>query len=152
MFSQISCFHYCKGVVDKREQNVNNHYEALKLIKAIGLNCDSIHACTNNCILFGDMLEGSQVCPKCNSNKFMDGSRGVSWKVLHHFPLISRLLQMYRCKTLANLLIWNKCGASSNGLVQSVLTPRVRNTSMKNGQKLLVSHETLDTTSHAWWH
>ncbi len=67
------------------------------------------------------MLKGSQVCPKCNSNKFMIGSHGVSWKVLHHFPLISRLLQMYRCKTLANLLIWNKCGGSSNGLVQSVL-------------------------------
>jgi hypothetical protein len=53
-------------------------YEALKLIKALGLNYDTIHACPNNCILFGDMLKGSQVCPKCISNKFMNGSHVAS--------------------------------------------------------------------------
>jgi hypothetical protein len=61
------------------------------------------------------------VCPKCNSNRFMDGSQSIPWKVIRHFPLIPRLLQMYRCKTLAELLVWHKNGSSSDGLVRSVL-------------------------------
>ncbi len=86
-----------KEFLTKGNKTSTTVYEAPKLIKALGLNYDTIHARPNNCILFEDMLKGSQVCPKCISNKFMDGSHGVSWKVLHHFPLITRLLQMYRC-------------------------------------------------------
>jgi hypothetical protein len=44
------------------------------------------------------------VCPKCSSNKFVDGSQVVPWKVFWHFPFIPRILLMYRCKALAKLL------------------------------------------------
>jgi hypothetical protein len=96
-------------------------YEALKLIKKLGLSYDSIHTCTNGCVFFCGALKDSRVCPKCNTNRFVDESSYVPRKVLQHLPLIPRLLQMYRCKTLTKLLIWHKHGASTNGLVWSVL-------------------------------
>jgi hypothetical protein len=67
-------------------------YEALKLMKALGLSFDSIHACLNGCVLFRNTLRGSQVCHKYNSNKFVDGSHGVPQKVFCHFLVIPRLL------------------------------------------------------------
>lgn len=49
-------------------------YKALKLIKALGLNYDSIHACLHRCVFFTNTLTSSQVCSKCSDNIFMDGS------------------------------------------------------------------------------
>jgi hypothetical protein len=80
-------------------------YEALKLIKELGLNYDSTHNCTNGCVFFRGTLKDCKVYPKCNTNRYMEESQCVPWKVLQHFLLILRLLQMYMCKTLAELLI-----------------------------------------------
>jgi len=49
--------------------------------------------------------------------RFADKSSYVPQKVFGHFPLIPRLLLMYRCKTLVELLIWHKHGANTNGLI-----------------------------------
>ncbi len=73
----------------------------------------------NGCLFFWDSLNQLEVCPKCNSNKFVDGSQ-VPQKVLQHFPLVPRLLWMYMCKTLAKLLVSHKNGTNSNGLIQNV--------------------------------
>jgi hypothetical protein len=69
-----------------------NVYEALNLIKALGLNYDSIHACPNGCVLFRNTSRGSKVCLKCNNNKFVDGSHGVPQKVFCHFLVIPKLI------------------------------------------------------------
>jgi hypothetical protein len=105
-----------KGIIAKREQMPTTLYEAFKLIKDLGLNYDSIHACPNGCVLFQDTLRGSQVCPRCNNNRFVDGSHGVPQKVFCHFLVILKLVHMYRCKTIV-VLIWHKSGVSLNGLV-----------------------------------
>jgi hypothetical protein len=80
-------------------------YEALKLIKEFSLSYDSIHTCTTSCVFFCGALKDSRMCPKCNTSRFVDKLSYVPRKVLQHFPLIPRLLQMYRCKTLAKLSI-----------------------------------------------
>ncbi len=61
------------------------------------------------------------MCPKRGIDRFVDGSKSIPWKVLQRFPLIPRLLRMYRCKSLAELLTWHKDGISTNGLVCSVV-------------------------------
>jgi hypothetical protein len=96
-------------------------YEALKIIKVLGLSCDSIHAYTNGCVFFRDALKIVQQCPKCSTNKFVEGLVRTPHKVLQHFPLIPWLVRMYKCKYLAQLLIWHKNGISSDGLVCCVL-------------------------------
>jgi hypothetical protein len=87
-----------KELLPKGNKMRTTLYEAFKLIKALSLSYDSIHACPNGCVLFWDTLKGSRVCPKCNINRFVDGSHGVPHKVLCHFHVIPRLLRVYRCK------------------------------------------------------
>jgi len=50
-------------------------YEARKPIKTFGLSYDSIHTCTNGCVLFQGDYKHANVCPKlCNTLRFMEGS------------------------------------------------------------------------------
>jgi hypothetical protein len=81
-----------KELLPKGNKTPITTYEALKLIKELGLSYDSIHTCTNGCVFFLGTLKDSRVCPKCNTSRFVDESQCVPWKVLRHFPLIPRLL------------------------------------------------------------
>ncbi len=95
-------------------------YETLKSVKELGFSYDSIHTWTNGCVFFHGTLKDSRVCQKCNTNRFVDKSSYVPRKVFQHFLLIPRLLQLYKWKTLAKLLIWHKHGANINDLIWSV--------------------------------
>jgi hypothetical protein len=46
-------------------------YAAMKLVKALGLNYEPIHACTNGCVLFCGALKQSHVCPQCDANRYV---------------------------------------------------------------------------------
>jgi hypothetical protein len=60
------------------------------------------------------------VCPKGDSNRYVDGLRDIPRKVLRHFPLIPRLVRKYRFKSLAKNLTWHKDGASFDGLLRNM--------------------------------
>jgi hypothetical protein len=46
----------------------------LKLIKQLGLNYDSIHNYIDGCVFFQGTLKDCRVCPKCNTNKYVEKS------------------------------------------------------------------------------
>jgi hypothetical protein len=106
-----------KKILPKGNKMPTTTYKALKLIKELGLSYYSIHTCTTSCMFFGGALKDSRMCPKCNTYRFVDELSSI---VFRHFTLIPRLLRMYRCKTLVELLIWHKHGANTNGLVWNV--------------------------------
>ncbi len=89
-------------------------------IKSLSLTYESIHVCTNGCVFFQEGLKTTIICPKCNNNRYMEGSKSIPQKVLSHFPLMSRLIHMYICKSLAELMTWHKNGANVDGLIKSV--------------------------------
>jgi hypothetical protein len=47
-----------KKLLPKGNKMPTNVYEALNLIKALGLSYDSIHACPNGCVLFRNTSKG----------------------------------------------------------------------------------------------
>jgi hypothetical protein len=108
-----------KTLLPKENKMLATSYEAFELIKILGSSYDSIHVCANGCVLFHGTLRCLHVCPKCGTNRFVDGSKFITLKVFRHFPLIPRLLKMYRCKSLAKLLTWHKDG--TNALVWSLV-------------------------------
>lgn len=55
------------------------------------------------------------VCFKCQTNRFVDGSSTIPRKMLRLFLLIPRLIRMYRCKS------WHSIGVSLDGLIQNVI-------------------------------
>lgn len=75
-----------KKLLSKNNKMLISSYEARKLIKLLGLTYDSIHA--NGCVFFRKNNKHIHVCPKHNTNRFVEGSMVVPWKVLKHFPLI----------------------------------------------------------------
>jgi len=66
-------------------------YEAKTIVKQLGLNYNSIHACYNGCVLFRGELRGATSCPKCKRSRFIEMLDTIPFKVLRHFPLIPRL-------------------------------------------------------------
>jgi hypothetical protein len=65
------------GLLPKGNKMPTTTYEALKLIKELGLCYDSIHRCTNGCVFFQGTLKDCKVCPKCNINRYVEESQCV---------------------------------------------------------------------------
>jgi hypothetical protein len=47
-------------------------YEAHKLLRAIKMPYEQIHACPKGCILFRKEYSEAKYCPKCKSSRFME--------------------------------------------------------------------------------
>jgi hypothetical protein len=74
-----------KGLLPNGNKMPTTSYEASKMVKALGLFYDSIHACPSGCVLFPGTLAHEWLCPTCNNNRFVDGSQSIFRKVLRHF-------------------------------------------------------------------
>ena len=73
----------------------------------MGLDYMEYHACVNDCILFRNENEHTQECPKCSEHRYEDGGNVTPRKVLWHFPLKSRLENMFCIPGLAELMVWH---------------------------------------------
>jgi len=92
-------------------------HEARHYIDRLGLAFNNIHACHNGCTLFWKDKAGFSKCPKCNSSRYVEGNNSIPVKILRHFPLIPRLLRMYRCRDIVTLMRWHEQNSSSNGKI-----------------------------------
>ena len=70
-----------------------------------------MHACTYDCILHSKEFSNFQQCPICNKSRYKinDGKgKKIPHKVLRHFPLISRLKQLFASRHVASEMRWHK--------------------------------------------
>jgi hypothetical protein len=96
-----------------------NYHAAKSLIRRLGLNYNTIHACVGGCVLFRGPLENAVRCPKCSAPRYKDeGQHKRPWKVLRHFPLIPRLKRMFRTPAISELMSWHSKNRSSDGMVR----------------------------------
>jgi hypothetical protein len=51
-------------------------YEAHKLLKALKMSYEQIHACPNGCVLFREEHEEAKYCPKCKASRFLEVESG----------------------------------------------------------------------------
>ncbi|XP_042515263.1 uncharacterized protein LOC122089606 [Macadamia integrifolia] len=72
-----------------------NMYETKKIIKDLGLNCNKIDACPNDCMLFWKGAEKATSCYKCGASRYSSKGKKFPAKTLRHFPLIPRLQRLY---------------------------------------------------------
>jgi hypothetical protein len=78
-------------------------YEAHKLLRALKMTYEKIHACPKGCVLFRKEYAEAKYCPKCKSSRFIevDSSDGymkqlnITMTILRLFPFISRIPQLY---------------------------------------------------------
>lgn len=100
----------------------SSKYEASKMLTMLGLKYKSIHVCPNKCILFrGPDYENLDSCPKCGaSRKKLVGKSLVLHRVLRHFPLISRIIRMFKSPLLAAAVMYAALHKSIDNRMRSV--------------------------------
>ena len=86
-------------------------------MKKVGLGYEKIHTCVNGCVLFRKSHASETECPKCKEPRYRRGlkSNSTPRKILRHFPVIPRLLRMYSCRDIAELMQWHAQNKSTNG-------------------------------------
>ncbi|XP_025815592.1 uncharacterized protein LOC112892674 [Panicum hallii] len=94
-------------------------YEARKLLRALKMPYEQIHACRNGCVLFRKEYMEAKYCPKCKFSRFMevdcdgDGPKrqlNIPVAVLRYLPFIPRIQRLYMTEDYAKQMSWHKNG------------------------------------------
>jgi hypothetical protein len=96
-------------------------YVAKTLTSKVGLKYNNIDACVNGCVLFRKEHATLETCPKCGLARFKAyGKSNVAVKIVRHFPLVPRLLRMFRARKIVELMTWHSRNKSTDGKVRHV--------------------------------
>jgi hypothetical protein len=102
------------------EDNVlpKSMYEAQKLLCALKMTYEQIHACLKVHVLFRKEYAEAKYCPKCKSSRFLEVDSGDGQKrqlnipltILRHLPFIPRIHRIYMTEESAKQMTWHKNG------------------------------------------
>ncbi|XP_020254313.1 uncharacterized protein LOC109831399 [Asparagus officinalis] len=86
-------------------------YEAQKIMSNLGLNCEKMHACPNDCVLYWKENSYKKECPTCGvctyKKKAHISKNNIPLKVVRYFPITQRLQRLYKCKKTAVAMTWH---------------------------------------------
>jgi hypothetical protein len=99
-----------------------NLYESQKLLRALKMPYENIHACPKGCVLFRKDHEEATHCPVCKSSRYLevntsDGKKEqliIPAAVLRYLPFIPRIQRMYMTEESAKQMTWRKHGKRYN--------------------------------------
>jgi hypothetical protein len=91
-------------------------YEAQKLLRALKMTYEQIHACLKGCVLFRKEYVEAKYYLKCKSSRFMEVDSGDGQKrqldipltILRHLPFILRIQRLYMTEESAKQMTWHK--------------------------------------------
>ena len=81
--------------------------EEKKLLKMLGVEYISYHACPNDCILYRGEYAEKEMCPKCGHDRYDKSENkgksriGPPFKILRHMAIIPRIQRLFHCKELS---------------------------------------------------
>ena len=79
--------------------------EEKKILKMLGVEYISYHACSNDCNLYRGEYVDKEICLKCGNDRYHKSnkkgkSHGPPHKILRHMPIIPSIQRLFRCKEL----------------------------------------------------
>ncbi|KAA0061183.1 transposase [Cucumis melo var. makuwa] len=99
-------------------------YVAKKTLGALELSYQKIDACPNDCCLHKKEYANSTKCPKCglsrwkiNKNSTKENS-GVTFKKMWYFPIVPRLIRMFKNLENAKKLCWHAMDRKVDGIMR----------------------------------
>jgi hypothetical protein len=101
-----------------------SYYEAKSIIKKLGLNYKQIHSCPSGCVLFRNEYENLSKCPKpgCRKARYMPNSKSSPVRVVRWFPIIPRILRMFRSPSISKLFrFYQENRNNDEGVMKSVV-------------------------------
>jgi hypothetical protein len=96
-----------------------NMYEAQKVLRALKMPYEKMHACPNGCVLFRKDHEKATHCAKCKASRYIEVDSGegrpktqltTPVSVLRYLSPIERIQRMYMTKEYAKQMTWHKTG------------------------------------------
>ena len=93
-------------------------YESKKVLRALKMPYEQIHACPKGCILFRKEHAEAKYCVKCNSSRYLEVQSGdgqkrqlaIPVKILRYLPFIPRIQRLYMTVESAKQMTWHKDG------------------------------------------
>lgn len=78
----------------------SNYEDAKKLLKMLGVEYISYHACEKDCILYRGEYADKEICLKCGHEKYGNfkkagKSHGPPHKILSHVPITPRIQRLF---------------------------------------------------------
>lgn len=94
--------------------------EAKRVLSSIGMEYHIVHACVNDCILYHGEHANATSCPTCEESRYENDmlTLKVPQKAVRWFPIIPRLLHMYHCRDLAEMMVWHSKHRSQDGVMR----------------------------------
>ncbi|KAG8082401.1 hypothetical protein GUJ93_ZPchr0014g46908 [Zizania palustris] len=97
-------------------------YESKKVLRALKMPYEQIHACPNGCILFRKQYADATCCVKCKSSRYLevDSDDGVKKqlsipvKILRYLPFVPRIQRLYMTEECSKQMTWHKNGIRYN--------------------------------------
>nr|XP_048326576.1 uncharacterized protein LOC125421471 [Ziziphus jujuba var. spinosa] len=80
-------------------------YSMKKMLRALGLGHEKIHACRNDCVLFWKENTDLGRCPIYDESRYK--VKNIPHKVLRYFPLKPRLQRLYMSRHTSRDIRWH---------------------------------------------
>ena len=89
-------------------------HESQKLLRALKMPYEQIHACPKECVLFRKEYMEAKYCLKCKSSRFLEVDSGDGQKrqldipvtILQHLLFIPRIQRLYMTEESTKQMIW----------------------------------------------
>ena len=93
-------------------------YDSQKLLRALKMPYEQIHACPKGCVLFWKEHVDAKYCPKCESFRYLETDSGdgqksqttVPVKIVQRLPFLSRIQRLFKNEESAKQMTWYKNG------------------------------------------
>jgi hypothetical protein len=92
------------------------------MLKILGVEYISYHACLNDYILYRGEYENKEICLKCGHDRYHKSnkngkSHSPPHNILGHMPIIPRIQRLFHFKELAMLQGWHASHISESGVM-----------------------------------
>jgi hypothetical protein len=102
------------------EDNVcaESYYEIQKLVFSLGLPCETIDVCIDNCMIYwkdDDQLQECRFCKKPRYKPQGSGRKKVPYQRMWYLPITDRLKRLYQSEKTAAAMRWHAEHSQTNG-------------------------------------
>ena len=98
----------------------SSFYASKKILRALNMPYEQIHACPKGCVLFRKEYEHANYCPnpKCGASRYVEVDPGdgqlrqssVAANILRYLPVVPRIQRLFMDKETAKMMTWHKEG------------------------------------------
>ena len=96
-----------------------SYQELCATMRHIGIEYQSIDACTQDHVIYHKEHENATECPEFHTSRYRDDqvTKKVPCKVLCYIPIILRLKRLFRCNSLAQFMNYHARNKSRDAII-----------------------------------